>query len=174
MPVIKGEGCVGREMELFHKGQLHSGKSGEIVTDPKQAKAISLSACGESRYAEVLSSLGFSEETASLVVEMFAESFIGKSKTLETTSAFEEPNWEKSFRTGKGPGPEKSDNYKTGKKEGVSPTKAPISKTGVKGDNNRNKANTESGMIAGPALEKGPGNPQSGSSKEVFGLRALG
>ncbi len=165
---------MGREMGLFHKGQLHSGKSGKIVTDPDQAKAIALSACGESRYAEVLSSLGFSEETASLVVEMFAESFIGKSKTLETTSAFEEPNWEKSFRTGKGPGPEKSDNYKTGKARGIAPSDAKISKTGVKGGNNKNKANTESEMLSGPALEKGPGNPQSGSSKEVFGLRALG
>jgi hypothetical protein len=157
MPVYKGKGCVGREMELFHKGQLHSGKSGKVVTDPKQARAIALSACGESRYAEVLSSIGFFEETAFLVVEMFAEM-----------------DWEKSFRTGKGPGPQKSDNYKTGKKEGVSPTKAPISKTGVKGDNNRNKANTESGMIAGPALPKGPANPMGGSSKEVFGLRMLG
>ena len=29
-------------------------------------------------------------------------------------------------------------------------------------------------MLSGPALEKGPGNPQGGSSKEVFGLQALG
>jgi hypothetical protein len=157
MPVHKGPDCVGEEMSRFKKGELHSGKGGKVVTNPAQARAIALSACGQSGYAEVLSSIGFSEETAFLVVEMFAEM-----------------DWEKSFRTGKGPGPQKSDNYKTGKKEGVSPTKAPISKTGVKGDNNRNKANTESGMIAGPALPKGPADPMGGSSKEVFGLRALG
>jgi hypothetical protein len=29
-------------------------------------------------------------------------------------------------------------------------------------------------MLSGPALPKGPGNPQGGSSKEVFGLRMLG
>jgi hypothetical protein len=157
MPVQKGPGCVGREMELFGKGQLHSGKSGKVVTNPKQAKAIALSACGESKYSEVLQSMGFPADVSEQVVAMFAE-----------------VDWAKQFRTGKGPGPEKEDNYKTGKKEGVSPTKAPISRTGVKGDNNRNKANTESGMISPVAYPKGPGNPQGGSSKEVFGLRMLG
>jgi hypothetical protein len=161
-------------MELFSKGQLHSGKSGKVVTDPDQAKAIALSACGESRYAEVLSSLGFSEETASLVVEMFAEVFLKKAKSSVSSSSFQELNWAKSFETGKGPGPKRKDNYKTGKREGVSPTDARIGKTGVKGDMGKQKVNTESEMLSGPALEKGPVNPQSGSSKEVFGLRALG
>lgn len=30
-------------MKLFHEGELHSGKSGKIVKNPKQAKAIQLS-----------------------------------------------------------------------------------------------------------------------------------
>ena len=30
-------------MPLFKKGKLHSGGSGKIVTDPKQAKAIQIS-----------------------------------------------------------------------------------------------------------------------------------
>jgi hypothetical protein len=161
-------------MELFHKRQLHSGKSGKVVTDPKQAKAIALSACGESKYSEVLQSMGFPSDVSEQVVAMFAESFLKKAKSSASSSSFEEMNWEKNFRTGKGPGPEKENNYKTGKKEGVPPTKAPISKTGIKGDNNRNKANTESGMISPVAYPKGPGNPQGGSSKEVFGLRMLG
>ncbi len=165
---------MGREMELFHRGQLHSGKSGKVVTDPKQARAIALSACGESRYAEVLSSLGFSEETASLVVEMFAEGFLKKAKSSVSSSSFEEMDWERNFRTGKGPGPEKSDNYKTGKKDAVGVGDARISKTGVKGDNGKRKVNDEASMIAGPALPKGPANPMGGSSKEVFGLRMLG
>jgi hypothetical protein len=174
MPVQKGPGCVGREMELFSKGQLHSGKSGKVVTDSKQAKAIALSACGESSYAEVLSSLGFPEETASLVVELFADGFLKKAKTSVSSPSFEEVDWGKQFHTGKGPGPKKEENYKTGKREGISPTDARIAKTGVNGDNNRNKQNTESGMISPVAFPKGPGDPMAGSSKEVFGLRALG
>jgi hypothetical protein len=157
MPVQKGPGCVGREMELFHKGQLHSGKSGKVVTDPKQAKAIALSACGESKYSEVLQSMGFPADVSEEVVAMFAE-----------------VDWAKQFRTGKGPGPEKKDNYKTGKVEGVSPTQAQIGKVGPKGDMGRQKVNTESEMLSPVAYPKGPGNPQGGSSKEVFGLRMLG
>ena len=157
MPVQKGPGCVGREMELFSKGQLHSGKSGKVVTDPKQAKAIALSACGESKYSEVLQSMGFPADVSEEVVAMFAE-----------------VDWAKQFRTGKGPGPKKEDNYKTGKVEGVSPTKAQIGKVGPKGDMGRQKVNTESEMLSPVAYPKGPGNPQGGSSKEVFGLRMLG
>lgn len=148
---------MGREMELFHKGQLHSGKSGKVVTDPKQARAIALSACGESRYAEVLSSLGFSEEAASFAVQIFSEI-----------------DWDKQFKTGKRPAPQNPENYHTGEVYTRSPADARISKTGVKGDDGKRKVNDEASMIAGPALPKGPGNPQSGSSKEVFGMRALG
>ena len=60
-------------MELFRKGQLHSGSTGKVVTNPKQAKAIALSACGESKYSEVLQSMGFPASTAEEVVAMFAE-----------------------------------------------------------------------------------------------------
>jgi hypothetical protein len=144
-------------MELFSKGQLHSGKSGKVVADPKQAKAIALSACGESKYSEVLQSMGFPADVSEEVVAMFAE-----------------VDWAKQFRTGKGPGPEREENYKTGKKEGVSPTDARIGKTGVKGDMGKQKVNTESEMMSPVAYPKGPGNPQGGSSKEVYGLRALG
>jgi hypothetical protein len=144
-------------MRRFGRGELHSGKSGKIVTDPKQAKAIALSACGQSKYSETLQSIGFPVETAELVTSMFAEI-----------------DWNKQFKTGKGPGPEKPDNYHTGKKKGVSPTDARIGKTGVKGNNNRNKVNTESEMMSPVSYPKGPGNPQGGSSKEVFGLRMLG
>ena len=157
MPVQKGPDCVGREMELFHKGQLHSGKSGKVVTDPKQAKAISLSACGESKYSEVLQSMGFSADVSEEVVAMFAE-----------------VDWAKQFRTGKGPGPEREENYKTGKKKAVGVGDARISRTGVKGDNGKLKVNSDAEGLSPAAYPKGPGNPQGGSSKEVFGLRALG
>ena len=46
----------------------------------KTKKAISLSACGESKYAEILQSMGYTEETAKEVAAMFAESFVKTSK----------------------------------------------------------------------------------------------
>jgi hypothetical protein len=160
-------------MELFHKGQLHSGKSGKVVTNPKQAKAISLSACGESRYAEVLSSLGFSEETASLVVEMFAEGFLKKSKSSVSSSSFEEVDWQKNFETGKGPSKNNPENYHTGLSKKKGRGQLLISDTGVKGNLGKPRQD-EPEMLSGPALEKGPGNPMSGSSKDVQGMRQLG
>ena len=171
MPVIKGEGCVGREMELFHKGQLHSGKSGKVVTNPKQAKAISLSACGESKYAEKLQSMGYSEEVSEQVASMFAESFLKNSKKSSSTPSFEEPNWKRQFEDGKGPGPENPENYHTGLTNKPGRGQLKIGKG--PGDGWKQKDN-ESEMLSGPALPKGPGNPQGGSSKEVFGMRALG
>ena len=47
MPIPKGKKGVAEEMQKFSKGQLHSGsKKGPVVTNPKQAKAIALSAAG--------------------------------------------------------------------------------------------------------------------------------
>jgi organic hydroperoxide reductase OsmC/OhrA len=80
MPVHKGPDCVGEEMRRFKSGDMHSGKGGKVVTDPGQAKAISLSACGEGKYAEILQSMGYSEETAKEITAMFAESFVKTSK----------------------------------------------------------------------------------------------
>ena len=45
----KGQKKVGKVMREFKKGQLHSGKSGKIVKNPKQAIAIALSEAGMSR-----------------------------------------------------------------------------------------------------------------------------
>jgi hypothetical protein len=87
MPVHKGKDCVGEEMSRFKKGELHSGKGGKVVTDPRQAKAISLSACGQSKYAEMLQSIGYTEETAKEVAAMFAESFVKTSKKSLSSGA---------------------------------------------------------------------------------------
>lgn len=38
----KAQKIISREMEHFEKKELHSGKNGKIVTNPKQAIAISL------------------------------------------------------------------------------------------------------------------------------------
>ena len=81
-----------------------------------------------------------------------------------------EMDWKKQFETGKGPGPEKKENYDTG----ISRSKGPSGWKAGKDKGNMGKMKEESGMISGPALPKGPGNPQSGSSKEVYGMRALG
>jgi hypothetical protein len=153
MPVRKGPDCVGEEMSRFHKGQLHSGKGGKVVTNPKQARAIALSACGESKYSETLQSMGFPAETADFVTSMFAEI-----------------DWQKQFETGKGPGPRNPANYEKDKWFGKpAPSIVP-----EKAQRKNNPKQDEPEMLSGPALEKGPGNPQGGSSKEVFGMRMLG
>ena len=87
MPVQKGPDCVGEEMSRFKSGDLHSGKSGKVVTDRKQALAIALFACGKSKYAETLKSIGYTEETANAVAEMFEESFIKNSKKSSSSPA---------------------------------------------------------------------------------------
>lgn len=82
-----------------------------------------------------------------------------------------EIDWKDQFKTGKGPGPQNPENNHTGlsKKKGRGQLKIGIGP----GDGWKQK-DTESEMLSGPALEKGPGNPQGGSSKEVYGMRALG
>ena len=88
---------------------------------------------------------------------------------------FGEVDWQNQFETGMGPGPEKKGNYDTGvPKTPASLGQGRISKTGVKGDNGKRKVNTESEMLSGVALPKGPANPMAGSSKDVQGMRQLG
>ena len=173
MPVHKGEGCVGQEMGLFHRGQLHSGKGGKVVTDSKQAKAIALSACGESRYAEVLSSLGFSDETASLVVEMFAESFLKKAKSSVSSSSFEEMDWQQQFETGKSPAKEKPENYHTGMTTKKGRGQLRISDTGVKGNLGKPKQD-EPEMLSPVSYPKQKANWDQPPSRQLNGLQMLG
>ena len=124
---------------------------------PRQAKAIALSACGESKYSETLQSIGFPVETAESVTAMFAEI-----------------DWKSQFEDGKGPGPKKPGNYNTGLSKKKGRGQLLISKTGVKGDLGKREVNDDAEMLSGPALPKGPGNPMSGSSKDVQGMRQLG
>jgi hypothetical protein len=154
MPVHKGKDCVGEEMSRWKAGDLHSGKNGPVVKSRKQALAIAISECNHS---ERLQSMGYSEETADAVARMLD---------------FADMDWQKQFESGKGPGPEKPDNYHTGLINIPDRGKPRISKTGVKAKNRTKQEEPE--MLSGPALPKGPGNPQGGSSKEVFGLRMLG
>lgn len=49
MKMTKSQKKIGTVMREFKKGELHSGKSGKIVKNPKQAIAIALSEAGKSR-----------------------------------------------------------------------------------------------------------------------------
>jgi len=153
MPVnSRSKDCVGDEMRRFKSGDLHSGKKGPIVKSRKQALAIALSSCGKSDHSERLQSMGFSEEVADKVASM-----------LDFSNA--NLDWGKQFETGKGPG--------TQENKDLGPADRKHPKELVPKAKNLPKQE-EPEMLSGPALPKGPANPQAGSSKEVFGLRALG
>jgi hypothetical protein len=165
MPVHKGKNCVGEEMHRWGRGELHSGvgkkgAEGRVVpkgkAGQKQALAIAINECSHS---ERLQSMGYSEETANAVAEMLD---------------YADMDWQKQFETGKGPGPEKSENYHTGQSPHKGRGNLFIQPDGKPGNMGKLKVNNDAEMISGPALEKGPGNPQGGSSKEVQGLRMLG
>ena len=49
MPVPKGQKGVEQEMRRFKQGKLHSGGTGKVVTNRKQAIAIALSEAGMSK-----------------------------------------------------------------------------------------------------------------------------
>jgi hypothetical protein len=165
-PISAHKDVVGQEMHRFkhhdpsplHSGVGKKGKKGKVVTNPQQAIAIALSVAGKgkSNHSERLQSMGYSEETANAVAAMLN---------------FAEIDWDKQFDSGKGPGPEKSENLHTGLTNKPGRGQLKIGKG--PGDGWKQKDN-ESEMLAPVALERGPANPQGGSSKEVFGLRALG
>jgi hypothetical protein len=167
MPVDKSsKDCVGQEMRRFKSGDLHSGtgkegKKGGVVKDRKQAIAIALSVCGKSKkeYSEKIQSLGYTEETAQAITNLL----------------YGETNWNDQFKTGK-TGPTEKGNFSPPNELDVEATL-----TGAGGKRSSKipsymKTSGEEGQrsISGPALERGPGNPQGGSSKEVQGLRMLG
>jgi hypothetical protein len=85
---------------------------------------------------------------------------------------FAEIDWAKNFQTGKGPGPQEDDNYHTGMTTKKGRGQLRIGKG--PGDMGKLKVNSDSEMLSPVAYPKGPANPQGGSSKEVFGMRALG
>jgi len=149
MPVRKGKTCVSDEMHRWKSGDLHSGENGPVVKGRDQALAIAISEC---KHSERLQSMGYSEEVADKVAAM-----------LDFSNA--NLDWKSQFETGKGPG--KDLNPDLGPKDRRHPQDLV-----PKGGNLPKQEEPE--MLSGPALPKGPGNPQGGSSKEVFGLRMLG
>jgi hypothetical protein len=83
-----------------------------------------------------------------------------------------EMQWQKNFETGKAPAKENPENYDTGLSTKKGRGQLRIGKG--PGDMGKLKVNSDSEMLSGPALPKGPANPQGGSSKEVTGMRMLG
>lgn len=153
MPVNpRSKSCVGDEMRRFKSGELHSGGSGKVVQDKKQALAIALSACGKSKYAESFQSIGYSEEAANQAAAM-----------LE----FAQIDWDRQFDTGK-----------TGK--GITPTgniKAPspsipgmdVDSRPGKQPGNQGKKEEETEVITAAVMPAQ--NPQSSTkTKQLTGL----
>ena len=83
-----------------------------------------------------------------------------------------EIDWKDQFKTGKGPGPQNPENYHTGLSKKKSRGQLRIGKG--PGDMGKLKVNSGSEMLSPVSYPRGPANPQAGSSKEVFGMRALG
>ena len=151
MPVNKGPNCVSDEMHRWKSGDLHSGENGPVVKGRKQALAIAISEC---KHSERLQSMGFSEEVSDKVAAM-----------LDFSNA--NLDWGKQFDTGKGPGKDLNPDL------GPADRKHPKELVSKKSRKNNPKQD-EPEMLSPVAYPKGPGNPQGGSSKEVFGLRMLG
>ena len=83
-----------------------------------------------------------------------------------------EIDWKDQFKSGKGPGPQNPENYHTGTTNKKGRGQLKIGKG--PGDMGKLKVNSDSEMLSPVSYPRGPGNPQGGSSKEVYGMRALG
>jgi organic hydroperoxide reductase OsmC/OhrA len=159
MPVNPNDkNCVRDEMRRFKAGKLHSGsgkagKDGPVVENPKQAIAISLSACKKGDYAEVLQSIGFSQESANRV-----------SKMLEAEA------WGRQFEKGHTGGKTPKEGKAT-KAQGLSTMDADSRPGKQKGSQGKLKDN-ESGKL--PPLATPSENPQPGPrSLQLKGLRSF-
>ena len=159
MPINPSDkNCVKDEMHRFKTGKLHSGpgkadKEGPIVKDPRQALAISLSACKKGNYSEALESIGFSQESANKVAGMLGDS-----------------SWERQFEKGS-TGKKTPKENKTTRAQGLSEMDIDSRQGKQKGNQGKLKDN-ESGKL--PPLAAPSENPQPGPrSLQLKGLRSF-
>lgn len=154
MPVDPSDkNCVRDEMKRFNTGNLHSGKTGKVVTNRRQAVAIALSACGKSKFAESLEGLGFSQGTADSLVLLMSED-----------------KWDRQFETGSTGNKQRRENKVT-KAVGL-PGMDIDSKPGKQlGEMGKTK-NESQESLSHVAIPKG--NPQPGPrSLQLKGLRSF-
>jgi len=82
--------CIEEELRRWEEGKLHSGSTGKVVKDRKQAIAIALSSCSSKSFAEKLEGLGFSKGTSTKVKDLLFRSpdwkdqFLGEGTGLDT------------------------------------------------------------------------------------------
>jgi len=119
-----------------------------------------MSVCGKADHIESLKSMGYSEEISAQVAEMLYG---------------ESPNWKQQFKTGD-PGKNNQQNYEVDpwfKRNDNRPADIDSRPGKQKGDQGKQAVNDDSEMLSAPSLPRSPAQPGP-TSKEVFGLRALG
>lgn len=154
MPVDPSDkNCVRDELRRFNSGNLHSGKSGKVVTSKKQALAIALSACKKSKFSESLEGLGYAKGTAESLTMLMSEG-----------------NWDKQFETGSTGNKPKRENKVT---RAVGLASMDIENKPGKQPGNMGKTESESqASLSHVAIPKG--NPQPGPrSLQLKGLKSF-
>lgn len=113
-----------------------------------------------SKYVEQLQSMGYSEETSLKVTEMLYG---------------ESPDWKQQFKTGD-PGKNNPQNYRVDpwfNRNNDRPADIDSRPGKQKGNQGKQAVNDDSEMLSPGSLPRSPVQPGP-TSKEVFGLRALG
>jgi hypothetical protein len=119
-----------------------------------------MSVCGKADHIESLKSMGYSEEISAQVADMLYG---------------ESPNWKQQFKTGN-PGKNNQQNYQKDpwfQRNNDRPADIDSRPGKQKGNQGKQAVNDDSEMLSAPSLPRSPAQPGP-TSKEVFGLRALG
>jgi hypothetical protein len=69
--MTKSQKKIGKVMKEFKKGELHSGKKGPVVKNPKQAIAIALSEAGQSKMKKAASGKMINKDTTEEQLDIY-------------------------------------------------------------------------------------------------------